>query len=185
MSPPNLMLKIIVFVHFMLSMWAAQSPAFLPVSYVYMNIFILSFGIIAIFYTESSDAVLLFIVSLLISVIQDIIFLGIYEPRGQDLVRNSSTGILSEFRFSLGMCILNLIIKPVTIFLLYRILLSRTRDYDNFIPGIPNVPGFGSGQSSGHQGPYESIDNPSPYRGPVDSPPDYQASEKSASATSP
>ncbi|KAK6177757.1 hypothetical protein SNE40_015795 [Patella caerulea] len=183
MNPPNLILKVIVFTHFILSMWASQSRAFLPNSYVYLNAFVLVFGIIGIFNHESSDAILLFIVGLLMSIVQDIIFLGIYEPRGQKIIKNSELpnqpevhDLVGEFRFSLGMCILNLIIKPVTIFLLLRILRSRTTDYDRFnIPGVPNIPGFGAGATSG--GTYENIDQPSPYRDPIA--PNHDINEKS------
>ena len=42
------------------------------------------------------------------------------------------------------MSILNLIIKPVTAFLLYRIYRDRGGNYSDFaIPGVGNLPGFG------------------------------------------
>ena len=42
------------------------------------------------------------------------------------------------------MCIANLIIKPISAFLLYRIYKERGGNYGDLnIPGIRNIPGFG------------------------------------------
>jgi len=57
------------------------------------------------------------------------------------------------------MSVLNLILKPITAFLLFRIYKDRGGNYSDFsIPGVGNLPGFGAGH---HGGAYENIDTPS------------------------
>lgn len=131
-------------------------------SYIYMNLFVLSLGVWSIVHHESSEPVLMFLMCHLFSILQDIILLGIYEPRGYALYEQNERAQGSqrnEYRFSLGMAIVNLIIKPITAFLIYRIYRERGGSYSDFnIPGVGNLPGFGSPQHSA----YEDIDTPAP-----------------------
>ncbi|XP_041377228.1 type-1 angiotensin II receptor-associated protein-like [Gigantopelta aegis] len=153
-----------------------MSGYYLPPTYLYMNGFMLAFGFWGIVNTESSQPILMFLVLLVFSVIQDCIFIGIYQPRGYDTVetRPVKASIRNEFRFSLGMSIVNLLIKPVTGFLLFRIMKSRDGDFGDLnIPGINRIPTFG-----GSAGTYENIDSPAPYSGKVETATGYDVSDK-------
>ncbi|GFO45224.1 type-1 angiotensin ii receptor-associated protein-like isoform x3 [Plakobranchus ocellatus] len=56
--------------------------------------------------------------------VNDIIVISIYAPRTYDIIDNEninvSDGYKHEFRFALGMCISNLLLKPFSIFFIYR-----------------------------------------------------------------
>lgn len=144
-------LTVIVIVHFILTVWASMPQAFLPFSYIYMNAFVLAFGVWGIIKQESTDAISMFLILKAFSIVQDIIFLGIYQPRAYK--NYEVLDRLSEYRFALGMSIVNLLLKPVSCFLLYRIYQDRGGIYDTFtIPGLSTRPG----------GTYENIDQPVP-----------------------
>ncbi|CAL1527249.1 unnamed protein product [Lymnaea stagnalis] len=172
-SPPGLMLKVIWLTHFMLTSWALFSGSWLPGAYMYTHIAVLAFGFWAIVANESTDAALMFFVTLLFSVLNDILCLALYEPRAHDVYESNraSTSQTNEFRFALGMAITNLILKPVTIFLTLRIYQSRVQgtEYNPAIPGLgAAAPRLG--------GAYDNIDSNQhhPYGKPSD-PPTYQA----------
>lgn len=165
MNPPQFTLKLVVFVHFVLTTWALMSGGFLcnNLSYVYMNVVLMFLGVWSIAQHENSDAVLMYLLCHLFSIIQDIILLGLNEPRGYNIYEHDTVKASdrNEYRFALGMCITNLIIKPISAFLLYRIYKERGGNYGDLnIPGIRNLPGFGGG--SPQHGPYENIDQPLP-----------------------
>lgn len=127
------------------------------ISYVYMNIILMGLGIWSIAHHESPDSVLMFLLCHIFSILQDIILLGLYEPRGYDTyeVPGVQATARNQYRFSLGMSILNLIIKPVTAFLLFTIYKQRGGSYSDL--HLPNsIPGFGGHHSSA----YEDIDTP-------------------------
>ncbi|XP_060575278.1 type-1 angiotensin II receptor-associated protein-like [Ruditapes philippinarum] len=163
MNPPQVTLKLIVFFHFIFTTWACMAQPFLPISYVYMNLFVLSLGVWSIVHHESSEAALMFLLCHVFSILQDIILLGIYEPRGYTYFESNPKkqgSSRNEYRFSLGMAIVNLIVKPITAFLLYRIYRDRGGSYSDFnIPGVGNLPGFGG---SPQHSAYENIDTPAP-----------------------
>ncbi|WAR15475.1 ATRAP-like protein [Mya arenaria] len=81
MNPPQITLKLLVFFHFVLTVWASQN-GFLGLSYVYMNLFVLSLGVWSIVHHESAEPVFMFLICHVFSILQDIILLGINEPRG-------------------------------------------------------------------------------------------------------
>lgn len=158
MNTSNVMLKIVVAVHFILTIWAGMNPGYLPPAYIFMNIFILSFGAWAIACPESRDPVIMFLVLLLFSIIQDIVFISVYQPRAYDIFELPNSPQRHEYRFCLGMSIVNLILKPFTAFLLYRIFQDRGGTYDDL-----NIPGFPQFNHSGPSpGRYENIDQPVP-----------------------
>ncbi|XP_045162865.1 type-1 angiotensin II receptor-associated protein-like isoform X2 [Mercenaria mercenaria] len=163
MNPPQITLKLIVFLHFIFTTWACMCPQFLPLSYTYMNLFVLSLGVWSIVHHESSDAALMFMMCHLFSILHDIILLGIYEPRGYAVFEQNPQLYgtpRNEYRFSLGMAIVNLIAKPITAFLIYRIYRERGGSYSDFnIPGVGSLPGFGG---SPQHSAYEDIDTPAP-----------------------
>ncbi|KAJ8320339.1 hypothetical protein KUTeg_001926, partial [Tegillarca granosa] len=65
---------------------AGMNPGYLPPAYMFMNIFILSFGVWAIALPESRDSVVMFLGLLLFSIIQDIVFISVYQPRAYALI---------------------------------------------------------------------------------------------------
>lgn len=156
MDNSNGLLKISVAVHFILTVWATTTKEFLPTSYIYMNLFVLIIGIFSIVHTESQDAVFMFMVLHIFSIIQDCIFLGIYQPIANRTFEESSlpASYRNDYRFSLGMCVLNLILKPVTAFLIVKV--WKDRQGDPIV--LPfNVPGFGSTGTSTPSG-YEAFE---------------------------
>ncbi|KAK7477921.1 hypothetical protein BaRGS_00030830, partial [Batillaria attramentaria] len=146
---------VIVFVHFILSTWGSLGN-WNNGTYLYVHAFVLACGLWAIISSDSTDAVLMMLISLAFSILHDIILLGLYEPRGYDTFERSalvSASHRNEYRFGLGMCITNLILKPLTGFLLFRIYQSRRNESTFTIPGISNLPGLGTPGSG-----YEDID---------------------------
>lgn len=160
-NPQGLTLKAIIVVHFILVIWASMMEGYLPPVYWAMNLFILSLGVWGVACPESADAILMFLVLHLCSILQDVIFIAIHQPLGYDVFERTNSSRVSEFRFSTGMSIVNLILKPFTAFLLYRVFKDRGGEYGDFqVPGFPN---FGTAPSAGgHGGQYENIDQPVP-----------------------
>ncbi|XP_076087468.1 type-1 angiotensin II receptor-associated protein-like [Mytilus galloprovincialis] len=157
MESSKLLLKITVIIHFILTVWATTS-SFLPDSYIYMNLFVLLIGIFSIVHNESSEAVFMFLVLHCFTIVQDMIFLGIYQPIADETVEvpHQRDSVKNRYRFSLGMCITNLIIKPVTAFFLYKVWQERQGNTVN----LPfNIPGFG-GDGNPYR-PYHDIDRSS------------------------
>ncbi|XP_022090118.1 type-1 angiotensin II receptor-associated protein-like [Acanthaster planci] len=142
-------LKIIVATHFLLTVWA-QLGVFLPSGYEYMNIILILTGLWAVAMPESKDSMHMFFIFHLMSILTDIIFLGVFFGPSQDsLCSGITTTACSNFRFSAGMAIINLIIKPLSAIFLFMELRRRSGAYTGF-PGHPG--------SSG----YENIDQPIP-----------------------
>lgn len=155
MSPPNYTLKVIVCVHFIFMIWGAQFSALLPRVYWLSNAFVLLLGVWGIACPESYDAILMYLILHVFTILEDIILLGIYQPRARDKSWIENKGFKDEYRFSLGMAITNLILKPFTAFLLWRIYQDRGGRFSDF-----HFPQFGGSPS--HQGNYENIDQPVP-----------------------
>ncbi|NXO62767.1 ATRAP protein, partial [Phainopepla nitens] len=89
----------------------------LPVSYAWGNFSILAVGIWAIVQRDSLDAITMFLTGLLLTVLTDIIHISIFYP---------PYGYLSDARrFSLGMAIFSLLLKPVSCCLVYRMYRER------------------------------------------------------------
>jgi len=135
-------LRVIFIVHLVLSVWATIE--FQRESYVFMNAFVLAFGMWAIVSPESVDAIYMYMVMNVVSIVMDIILISIYAS--EDKGNQSST-----HRFSLGMSILNLILKPVTSFILYRLYQDRTGESH-----FPNFPPYDGTSARG----YDTIDQP-------------------------
>ncbi|KAK3803049.1 hypothetical protein RRG08_056543 [Elysia crispata] len=173
-NPPGMLLKIIWLLHFVLSSWAMLSSFLAPSTYFYTHLLVLAIGLWAMIDATSSEAVFMFIASLAVSVVNDIIMLGIYEPRGHDVFESgiATSGQRNEYRFALGMCITNLLLKPISMFLLFRIYQSRS-DGSDFNSGIPGIPGLGGSSGGGPRGGYDDLTGP-PKEPPVYSEPGYQ-----------
>lgn len=132
MEIPAINLKAIVLAHWLLTIWG--SMAWLPYSYSWGNFSVLAIGVWAIAQRDSIDAVLMFLMGMLLTILTDIIHFSIYYPTNDlSLDRGSNA-----FRFSAGMSILSLLIKPVSCFFVYQMYRERGGDYNvNF--GFPSV----------------------------------------------
>lgn len=132
MEIPAINLKAIVLAHWLLTTWG--SMAWLPYSYSWGNFSILAIGVWAIAQRDSIDAVLMFLMGMLLTILTDIIHFSIYYPTN-DLSVDRGNNV---FRFSAGMAILSLLIKPVSCFFVYQMYRERGGDYNvNF--GFPSV----------------------------------------------
>ncbi|XP_062842920.1 type-1 angiotensin II receptor-associated protein [Trichomycterus rosablanca] len=141
MEIPPINLKAILLVHWLLTVWGCM--AWLPSSYPFANFSVLAVGVWAVAQRDSIDAVLMFLIGMLMTILTDIVHFGIYYP-----VFNSAASS-DTFRFSAGMAILSLILKPVSCFFVYQMYHERGGDYNiNF--GFPSV--------SRNRDTYQSID---------------------------
>ncbi|XP_003447723.1 type-1 angiotensin II receptor-associated protein [Oreochromis niloticus] len=138
MEIPAINLKAIVLVHWLLTVWG--SMVWPPVAFTLANLSVLAVGVWAIAQRDSVDAVIMFLIGMILTILTDIIHLGIFYP----LFPTSNL-----FRFSTGMAIFNLLLKPVSCFFVYQMYRERGGDYSiNF--GFPSV--------SRNRDAYQSID---------------------------
>ncbi|NXR26039.1 ATRAP protein, partial [Cinclus mexicanus] len=89
----------------------------LPVSYAWGNFSVLAVGIWAIVQRDSLDAITMFLTGLLLTVLTDIIHISIFYP-SRDFLSDAK-------RFSIGMAIFSLLLKPVSCYLVYRMYRER------------------------------------------------------------
>ncbi|XP_028303079.1 type-1 angiotensin II receptor-associated protein [Gouania willdenowi] len=144
MEIPAINLKAIVLVHWLLAVWGCM--AWLPTSFAWGNFSVLAVGVWAIAQRDSIDAVLMFLMGMIVTILTDIVHFGIFYPLN-DFAAERSRDV---FRFSAGMAILNLLLKPVSCFFVYQMYRERGGDYNlNF--GFPSVPQ--------NRDAYQSIDN--------------------------
>ncbi|RVE72513.1 hypothetical protein OJAV_G00038850 [Oryzias javanicus] len=149
MEVPAINLKAIVVVHWLLTVWACMawpSLSFMwgnfPASSV-MNaaVGVVSAGRAIARGNSRGAAVLMFLVGITVTILTDIIHFGVYF--------SSSLFDSSVFRFSAGMAILNLLLKPASCFFVYQMYRERGGEYSvNF--GFPSV--------SRNREAYQSID---------------------------
>ncbi|NWR59664.1 ATRAP protein, partial [Bucorvus abyssinicus] len=88
-----------------------------PTSYAWGNFSVLAVGIWAIVQRDSLDAIMMFLAGLLLTVLTDIIHISVFYPRNHNLT--------DEIRFSIGMAIFSLLLKPVSCYLAYRMYRER------------------------------------------------------------
>ncbi|KAM9443855.1 type-1 angiotensin II receptor-associated protein [Clarias gariepinus] len=125
METPAINLKAIVAVHWLLTVWVCL--AWLSPSYILANFSVLAVGVWAVAQRDSVDAVLMFLGGLLLTVVNDIVNLALYYSATTDISR-----------FSMGMAILSLILKPLSCFFIYQMYRERGGEYNiNF--GFPSV----------------------------------------------
>ncbi|KAK9528549.1 hypothetical protein VZT92_012702 [Zoarces viviparus] len=130
MEVPAINLKAIVLVHWLLTIWACM-VSWLPNSFAWGNFSVLAVGVWAIAQRDSIDAVLMFLMGLVVTILTDIVHFGIYYPVNDFAVD-------TRFRFSAGMAILSLLLKPASCFFVYQMYRERGGDYNvNF--GFPSV----------------------------------------------
>lgn len=143
MEIPAINLKAIVLVHWLLTTWGCM--AWLPGSFSWANYSVLAVGVWAIAQRDSIDAVLMFLMGMAVTILTDIVHFGIFYPIN-DFAAEQRRDV---FRFSAGMAILSLLLKPVSCFFVYQMYRERGGDYNvNF--GFPSV--------SRNRDAYQSID---------------------------
>ncbi|XP_073459270.1 type-1 angiotensin II receptor-associated protein [Aquarana catesbeiana] len=122
MELPAVSLKAIVYVHWLLTMFACTFM-WLPNAYYLSNLTILAVGIWAIIQRDSADAICMFLVGLITTVVLDILLLALYYAGTEQGTEKLVTRDL--FRFSAGMAILNLLLKPLSCFFTYHMYVER------------------------------------------------------------
>ncbi|XP_004482593.1 type-1 angiotensin II receptor-associated protein isoform X2 [Dasypus novemcinctus] len=142
MALPAVNLKAILLVHWLLTSWGC---ILLPGAYAWANFSILALGVWAVAQRDSIDAISMFLGGLMATILLDMIIIGVFYPR---------TGLSDTGRFSAGMAILSLILKPVSCYFVYHMYRERG--------------GF-FGPSQEHSA-YQTIDSPEvptdPFAGP-------------------
>ncbi|XP_064154025.1 type-1 angiotensin II receptor-associated protein isoform X3 [Anguilla rostrata] len=124
MEIPAVNLKAIVLVHWLLTTWGFM--AWLPSSYAWGNFSVLGVGVWAIAQRDSLDAVLMFLVGMTMTLLTDVVHFGVYYPLAEGLAERSR----DTFRFSVGMAILSLLLKPISCFFLYQMYRERGGEYN-------------------------------------------------------
>ncbi|KAM8927563.1 type-1 angiotensin II receptor-associated protein isoform 2-T2 [Pelodytes ibericus] len=122
MELPAVNLKAIVFVHWLLTIFACMIE-WIPNAYYLANLTVLAMGVWAIAQRDSADAIFMFLVGLVATVITDILLFALYFA-GQES-RYEGTAARDLFRFSGGMAILSLLLKPLSCFFSYHMYRER------------------------------------------------------------
>lgn len=107
------MSQVILLVHWLLTTWGS---IVLGGSYSWANFTVLALGVWAVAQRDSIDAISMFLGGLLATILLDIIYISIFYPR----VAISDTG-----RFSVGMAILSLLLKPFSCYLVHHMYRER------------------------------------------------------------
>uniref|UniRef100_A0A8D0EX85 Angiotensin II receptor associated protein n=1 Tax=Strix occidentalis caurina TaxID=311401 RepID=A0A8D0EX85_STROC len=110
----------IILVHWLLTVWGCMNYMF-PASYAWGNFSVLAVGIWAIVQRDSLDAIMMFLMGLLLTVLTDIIHVSVFYP--------SNNNLTDAKRFSIGMAIFSLLLKPVSCYLVYRMYRERGGEY--------------------------------------------------------
>ncbi|XP_054251014.1 type-1 angiotensin II receptor-associated protein [Indicator indicator] len=119
MELPAVSLKVIIMVHWLLTVWGCMNYMF-PASYAWGNFSVLAVGIWAIVQRDSLDAITMFLFGLLLTVVTDIIHISLFYPSNKDLTDLK--------RFSVGMVIFSFLLKPVSCYLVYQMCRERGGD---------------------------------------------------------
>ncbi|XP_020637815.3 type-1 angiotensin II receptor-associated protein isoform X1 [Pogona vitticeps] len=146
MELPAVNLKAIVLIHWLLTTWGCMMP-WAPISYSWGNFTILALGVWAVAQRDSVDAILMFLTGLLLTIVTDIIHLGLFYPHDVEVMGDT-------VRFSVGMAIFSLLLKPVSCFLAYQMYRERGGEYTFNIAGVLSVRQDRSA--------YQTIDTPDP-----------------------
>uniref|UniRef100_A0A8C0EAP5 Angiotensin II receptor associated protein n=1 Tax=Bubo bubo TaxID=30461 RepID=A0A8C0EAP5_BUBBB len=110
----------IILVHWLLTVWGCMNYMF-PASYAWGNFSVLAVGIWAIVQRDSLDAIMMFLTGLLLTILTDIIHVSVFYPPNNNLT--------DAKRFSIGMAIFSLLLKPVSCYLVYRMYRERGGEY--------------------------------------------------------
>ncbi|XP_053547439.1 type-1 angiotensin II receptor-associated protein [Bombina bombina] len=122
MELPAVNLKAIVFVHWLLTVFACMYP-WLPDAYTWANFSVVAMGVWAVAQKDSVDATSMFLIGVIITVVTDILLFALYFADGESRTEQSAARDL--FRFSSGMAILSLLLKPLSCFFVYHMYRER------------------------------------------------------------
>ncbi|XP_066493771.1 type-1 angiotensin II receptor-associated protein [Tiliqua scincoides] len=142
MEVPAVNLKAVVLVHWLLTTWGCMAD-WLPSSYAWGNFTTFALGVWAVAQRDSVDAILMFLIGLVLTILTDVIHFCLFYP--------STKALIDLLRFSTGMAIFSLILKPVSCYLSYWMYRERGGEYSF------NLGTFRVGQDHSS---YQSIDNP-------------------------
>uniref|UniRef100_A0A8B9DX52 Angiotensin II receptor associated protein n=1 Tax=Anser cygnoides TaxID=8845 RepID=A0A8B9DX52_ANSCY len=92
-----------------------------PASYAWGNFSILAVGIWAVVQRDSLDAIMMFLTGLLLTVLTDIIHVCVFYP--------SNDYLTDVKRFSIGMAIFSLLLKPASCYFVYQMYRERGGEY--------------------------------------------------------
>ncbi|XP_075695467.1 type-1 angiotensin II receptor-associated protein [Rhinoderma darwinii] len=123
MEVPALNLKAIIFVHWLLTIFACIFPNWLPNAYSLSNFSVLAMGVWAVAQRDSVDAIFMFLLGLVFTTVLDILLLALFYASVEEIAEKSPQRDL--FRFSGGMAILSLILKPLSCFFIYHMYVER------------------------------------------------------------
>jgi len=152
------LLKIVVCTQIILSTWSylGVPEPFISVTYSYIHLILLVFGALSITKPGSADLVLMYLVINVFTILNDIILLGLFQPTADAAYERDDRGIPARekntYRFSLGMIILHLLLKPVICFILYKIYVNRGGDLRGEVLSIT------AGNTERSYGGYDNID---------------------------
>ncbi|KAK3803048.1 hypothetical protein RRG08_056542 [Elysia crispata] len=116
--------KVCWLLHFTLTSWVLLSPFIQVQTYIYSQLVFLGVGSWILLDRDRAEAALLFFFTILITIVNDIIVISIYTPRGYDTIEDVPSGNQEQrnsFRFALIMSIANLMFKPFTAFFMLKI----------------------------------------------------------------
>ncbi|KAM8789247.1 type-1 angiotensin II receptor-associated protein isoform 2-T2 [Rhynchonycteris naso] len=117
MELPAVNLKVIILVHWLLTAWGCLE---FSNSYAWANFTILALGVWAVAQRDSIDAISMFLSGLVATILLDIIYIGIFYPRGN---------LTDTNRFGAGMAILSLLLKPFSCGLVYHMYRERGGEF--------------------------------------------------------
>ncbi|XP_052573911.1 type-1 angiotensin II receptor-associated protein isoform X1 [Peromyscus californicus insignis] len=151
MELPAVNLKVILLVHWLLTTWGC---IVFSGSYAWSNFTVLALGVWAVAQRDSIDAIGMFLGGLVATIFLDIIYISIFY---------SSFATVDTGRFSAGMAIFSLLLKPFSCCFIYH--MHRERGGE-----LPLRPDF-FGPSHEHSA-YQTIDTPDSPAAPFASPED-------------
>uniref|UniRef100_A0A8D1R7S7 Angiotensin II receptor associated protein n=1 Tax=Sus scrofa TaxID=9823 RepID=A0A8D1R7S7_PIG len=150
MELPAVNLKAILLVHWLLTIWGC---IVFPGPYAWANFTILALGVWAVAQRDSVDAISMFLGGLVVTIFLDIVHISIFYPRA---------GLSDTGRFSAGMAILSLLLKPFSCCLVYHMYRERGgRGGEPPGPG-PGIPWPGFLVPSQERSAYQTIDSEVP-----------------------
>ncbi|XP_062889562.1 type-1 angiotensin II receptor-associated protein isoform X1 [Mobula hypostoma] len=159
MALPVINLKMIIFVHWLLTTWGCLYP-WLPQPYIWSNYAVLAIGVWAIAQRDSIDAIFMYLVGTVITILLDIIHIAVSYDRMAAIQQNNE--MRDQFRFSVGMAILSLLLKPVSCLFVYQ--MYKQRGGDCYISiGVPGL------TCSRDRTSYQTIGEQEPHRQPTSS----------------
>ncbi|XP_078281508.1 type-1 angiotensin II receptor-associated protein isoform X2 [Rhinoraja longicauda] len=137
MGLPVINLKMIITVHWLLTTWGCLT-SWLPQPYIWSNYAVLAIGVWAIAQRDSVDALAMYLIGMIITILLDMIHIAVNYER----VAGSQFGgaARDQFRFSVGMTILSLLLKPVSCLFVYQMYMERG-GHCNLNIGFPDLTG--------------------------------------------